>query len=186
MNMQGNITKADPITDPNKIIAIKEILRDNPRNFALFVVGINTGFRASDLVAMKVSDFRGKKVGEKVAIREQKTKKVRTIILSQAVYDAVQPLLTGDDSKPLFRNADGGKLAVESVIRLVKSWCAKVGLKGNYSSHTLRKTWAHHMYKAGVNECDLSEALGHASVKQTRIYLGIQPADVEKMYMIEV
>ena len=121
MNMQGNITKADPITDPNKIIAIKEITRDNPRNFALFVVGINTGFRASDLVAMKVSDFRGKKVGEKIAIREQKTKKVRTITLSQVVYDAVQPLLTGDDNKPLFRNADGGKLAVESVIRQVLS-----------------------------------------------------------------
>jgi hypothetical protein len=32
---------------------IKKILRDDPRNYAMFVVGINTNLRAADLLSLK-------------------------------------------------------------------------------------------------------------------------------------
>ena len=35
-------------------------------------------------------------------------------------------------------------MTVSSVHRLVKSWCRDIGLKGNYGSHSLRKTFGYH------------------------------------------
>lgn len=187
MNMKGNLTAADPITDLGKVEEIKEMLRDRPRDYGLFVVGINTGFRASDLVSFTVGQFRKVKVGGKLVVKEKKTGKKRVITVNRAVYDAVQPLLDAPDRKPLFRNRDGGKLAVESVIRLVKSWCAKVGLSGNFSSHTLRKTWGYHQrVQFGVDIPTLMEAFGHASQRQTLTYLCIQPEEIENAYMNEI
>ena len=47
----------DPIRDINKINAIKRNLQQkSPRDFLLFVIGINTGIRVSDLLSLKVGD----------------------------------------------------------------------------------------------------------------------------------
>jgi integrase len=181
MNMKGNICKVDPITTLEGIAAIKQQLKGNQRNYAIFVCGINTAFRASDLVSLTCDQFQGVKVGDFIAVREQKTKKVRQVKINQSVFDAIQPILK--DKGLLFPNRDGGKLCVETINRMVKGWCEKAGLSGNFGSHSLRKTWAHWNYMNGANECDISEALGHSSVKQTRIYLGIQAKAVQDLYM---
>jgi len=44
----------------------------------------------------------------------------------------------------------GQALKVSSVHNLVKAWCKPVKLKGNYGSHTLRKTRGYH--KLGCRE----------------------------------
>lgn len=187
MNMKGNQTAADPITSLEKIGEIKELLKDRPRDLALFVVGTNTAFRASDLVSFTVGQFRKLKVGDRFVVVEKKTGKKRPITINRAVHDAIQPLLDAKDTKPLFRNRDGGKLTVESVIRLVKGWCEKVGLEGNYSSHTLRKTWGYHQrVQFGVDIPTLMEAFGHSTQKQTLIYLCIQPDEIANTYMNEI
>jgi len=187
MNMKGNETTAQPITSLEKIAEIKQLLKDRPRDYALFVVGINTGFRASDLVAFTVGIFRKVKIGDRLVIIEKKTGKKRAITINRAVHEAIQPLFDAKDSQPLFRNRDGGRLAVESIIRLVKSWCSSVGLEGNYSSHTLRKTWGYHQrVQFGVDIPTLMEAFGHSSQKQTLTYLCIQPEEIENAYMNEI
>ena len=46
-----------PIKDKEKIEAMKKILRASTlRNELLFVLGINTGLRISDILALKVGD----------------------------------------------------------------------------------------------------------------------------------
>jgi len=187
MNMKGNQTAAEPITSLAKIAEIKELLKDRPRDYALFVIGINTAFRASDLVSLTIGQFRKLKVGDRLVVTERKTGKKRAVTINKAVYEAVQPLLGGKDKQALFQNRDGGKLAVESVIRLVKSWCEKVCLDGNYSSHTLRKTWGYHQrVQFGVDIPTLMEAFGHSSQKQTLTYLCITPDEISATYMNEI
>lgn len=47
----------DPIKDIKSINKIKEILRQqSQRDLLLFVLGINTGIRVSDLLSLKISD----------------------------------------------------------------------------------------------------------------------------------
>ena len=49
-----------PIRDIAMIAAMKDVLmKQHYRNYFLFVLGINTGLRISDLLALRVGDVRG-------------------------------------------------------------------------------------------------------------------------------
>ena len=55
------MNKVEPIRDVDKIKKIEDILlNQNYRDFLLFSLGINTGFRISDILQLKVKDFRDK------------------------------------------------------------------------------------------------------------------------------
>ena len=56
----------EPIRDRKKIDAMKKLFSDSPRDHLLFVIGINTAFRVSDLLSLKycdVMDGKGEIVG---------------------------------------------------------------------------------------------------------------------------
>lgn len=49
-----------PIRDPQKLDAMKKYLYfKNVRDFIMFFVGINTGFRISDILPLTVRDVKG-------------------------------------------------------------------------------------------------------------------------------
>ncbi len=56
--------KVEPIRDRAGIKRIKKLLADQPRNLALFTLGINTAFRANEVVALNVSDVAHLSVGD--------------------------------------------------------------------------------------------------------------------------
>jgi hypothetical protein len=45
-------TKVDPIKSIKDIKSIKKLLKNNLRDYALFIIGVNTNLRASDLVGI--------------------------------------------------------------------------------------------------------------------------------------
>lgn len=64
-----------PIRDLEKVAAMKEVLMNqHERNYFLFVLGINTGLRISDLLKLKVGDVRNK---NHIVITDQKTGKLK-------------------------------------------------------------------------------------------------------------
>jgi len=127
----------------------------------LFVLGINTNLRASDILNVKLSQVSELNPGDKLTLNEKKTGKPRRITLNKTVIDAIQSLLQDlkdDDAfsldNPLFMGQRGNALSVPSLSRLVKQWCGDANLKGNYASHTLRKTWGYHQrvtFGTGIN-----------------------------------
>jgi integrase len=50
----GSVLKVEPIRDKKAIARIKKLLRDHPRDLCLFVVGMNTAFRANELLSLQV------------------------------------------------------------------------------------------------------------------------------------
>ena len=50
---KGSKIKVEPIRDLKDIQTIKKLLSDNPLHSCLFIVGINTNLRASDLCPCK-------------------------------------------------------------------------------------------------------------------------------------
>jgi hypothetical protein len=56
--------KVEPIRNVKDIRAIKRLLANSPRNYALFVIGINTNLRASDILSLTVSQARNLKLGD--------------------------------------------------------------------------------------------------------------------------
>lgn len=184
---KGSTIKVRPITEPRKIKAIKKLLADDSRNLALFTVGINTNLRASDLREIRVSDVRHLGEGDSLELKEKKTKKRRRITLNKASVEAIQSLLrdnTYQDADFLFRSQRGTQaISVSSINRLVKGWCDDVGLKGNYGSHTLRKTWGYHQRLAGTDIPTLMAMFNHSTQKQTLDYLCIQDEEIQDAYL---
>jgi len=183
----GSSIKVEPIRERAAIKRIRKLLAGQPRNLALFALGINTAFRANELVALNVEDVQHLNVGDVLERKQKKTKLYRAVTINQPTYAALQAWLAArpdSDSPALFPSQRGERLTVPSVHRLVKTWCQHVGLRGNYGSHTLRKTWGFMQREAGVSETLISEAYGHASVKQTRAYLGVQSEEVTSLYQL--
>jgi site-specific recombinase XerD len=52
-------------------------------------------------------------------------------------------------------------------------------LRGNYGTHTLRKTWGYHARKNGVELALIMHKLNHNSLAYTKRYLGITDDELE-------
>ena len=158
--------------------------------YAMFVMGINTNLRASDLINLTAGQVRTLQPGDELVLVEQKTGKERRITLNDSVVNAVQIHLGAsglDDADPLFKSRKGGKLTVSHINRMVKGWCAEINLPGNYGSHSLRKTFGFHMRTTfKVDLPTLMTVFNHATQKQTLAYLGVQPSEIKAVYRNEL
>jgi integrase len=181
---KGDSIRVEPIRSKKHIANIKRLLADKPRDLCLFTLGINTAFRANELLAIKVGHVRYVGVGDTLTMKQRKTQKYRSVVLNANVIESIKHYLrqtTLADEDALFTGLRGC-LTVPTVNRLVKTWCADVGLRGNYGSHSLRKTWGYWQRQNGADILHLVEAFGHATQRQTMAYLGLQPEDVMKLY----
>jgi len=188
---EGSIIAVEPIRSTKDITTIKKRL-DNPRDYALFVVGINTALRASDLLKLTVGQVRHLNPGDTLPVREMKTGKERRVTLNKTAHNAISTLLSSmpdaADCAPLFRSRKGKEaLTVSTLNNMVKEWCSWCNLPGNYGSHTLRKTFGyHHRVTFGTDLPTLMKVFGHATQAQTLHYLCIQEADVKDAFMREL
>jgi integrase len=187
---KGSSIKVQPIKRLEDIRTIKKVLADKPRDLALFTVGINTNLRASDLLQIKVGQVRDLKPNDEIEIREKKTKKLRRVTLNKACIDAIRNLLASapfKDSDYLFQSQRAEVLIVPSVVRLVKQWCSAINLKGNFGSHTLRKTWGYHQRVTfGTDLPRLMVCFNHSTQRQTLEYLCIQADEIREVYENEL
>ena len=182
--------RVEPIIDLKCIKGIKKMLSDAPRDKLLFTMGINSGLRVQDLLALKIGDIRHTIVGERITLREKKTCKENVFILNKEIKTALDAYLEtipdNTDADYLFKSRKGRNypLSTYAVTKYVKKWTESINLKGNYGAHTLRKTWTYHQRKTfGVSWEVLAKRLNHSSPSVTRRYLGIQEEEVEEILM---
>lgn len=180
------MSKVEPIKDKKKIDDIKKLLSNYPRDYCLFVCGVNNGLRGGDLLSLRVRQVRGKKPGDYVEIKEEKTGKINYFYINKSCKKAIDNLIREHNLSVidyLFPSRKGGgKMTTYTLNRLVKKWCKSVGLTGNYGSHTLRKTWGYHQRTTfGVSWEIISKRYNHTNPSQTRVYLGISNKEVQKV-----
>lgn len=187
---RGSSIRVAPITDLKAIKRIKRNLRAKPRDHCLFTMGINTAYRANELLSLTVGQVNYLVPGDVLVIRQSKTKTYRPVTVNGAVVRALDTWLAVhprafDDEAPLFPSRKGhGALTVSSFTAMVKDWCAEAGLSGNYGTHTLRKTWGYHQLRVKKSAIPfLMEAYGHATQRQTLDYLCIQADEVQALYL---
>ncbi|MBR4606810.1 MAG: tyrosine-type recombinase/integrase [Lachnospiraceae bacterium] len=187
--------KVDPIRNPKDIKKIKKLLESTNRlrDLAWFTVGLNSGLRTQDLLGLRVGQVDGVAVGERVTITEKKTGKLNVLIVNKPIravldkYLATRPDRTPDEFLFLSRKYVNEPLSVSTVHHYMRAICAQIGLKGNFGSYTLRKTWCYQMrVQYGVPWEKLSARMAHSSPSVTRRYLGIASEEVESVLMNEV
>lgn len=181
---KGSRITVEPIRKLEDIEAIKQLLKNNPRDYLLFTLGINNGLRAGDLLGLKVWQFRDVEIGSEIHITEQKRHKAQTVKINSPILDALDKYMEffkpDDEQYLFFSNYDRSRpITVSRMNALVKQWCRKIGLRGNYGSHTLRKTFGTILRKEYKVPWELiSKRYGHSSPSVTRTYLGIQDEEV--------
>jgi len=184
------VIAVEPIKSRKDIATIKRLLEGKPRDFALFVVGINTALRGGDLLTLTAGQVRAILADEDGGlVRETKTGKARRLVFNGAARHALAQLLATRDFADDERIFQGqrGPITLQYLWQLVKGWCAAVNLRGNYGSHTLRKTWGYHQRVSfGVDLPTLMQAYGHSTQRQTLAYLCIQPEEIKGAYANEL
>jgi len=188
----GTQIKVEPLRDTKQIESIKKLLSGNIRDLLLFSIGINNGLRCGDLLKLKVGDVKYLKPNETFTIREEKTGKDNVLMINKSVYKVLHQYLSKtqfSDEDFLFKSKKGKNepLMVPSVNLMIKNWCKSINLKGNYGTHTLRKTFGYiQRVKYGVSWEILCKRFNHSSPSITMRYLGIEDKEVNGILMNEI
>jgi integrase len=169
-----------PIRNKHDIERMKNAL--NGRDRLLFIFGINSSLRISDLLTIKVKDVRNKDV---LTLRERKTGKAKKIRLNNAIQSAIKELTPPNalDTDYLFKSRKGGAISRVQAYRLLTQAAERIGLQTEIGTHTLRKTFAYHAYKAGTDLALLQSVLNHSSQRETLRYIGIEQDDIDDVYI---
>lgn len=146
----------------------------------MFMVGIYTGLRVSDIVRLKAGHVRG----DEIVLIETKTDKEQVLpiatILQRVIADRTEGM--GDEDY-LFpsrnRRRDGSvkPITTRTAYDDMQKIADRFDLRGSIGCHTMRKTFGFWHYKKNHDLEILRQWFNHASVEVTRRYIGV---DVEE------
>ncbi len=188
---KGASIKVQPIRSLDAIAQIKENLKDQPRNLCLFTMGINTAYRANELLSLTVGQVADLKVGDELEVKQSKNKSYRMTALNSVAVRSIHDWLehhpqVHQPQAPLFmsQHYKHRALSVSAVNLMVKAWCRDIGLNSNFGSHSLRKTWGYQQrILKNTSVALLMCAYGHSTEAQTLDYLGILADEIKAIYM---
>lgn len=180
-----------------RVLPQKSGLRDQ----ALIVLGLNTGFRITELLSLNVEQVweRGA-VRPRVTIRRshlnngrgrrRKSLTSRTVALNAAAAAILEQYLfarfgsgPADPNAPLFPSQRKGmrvsRWRANVIVHLIVQ-AAGVADHEAYGTHSLRKTFARKAYENSGHDINLTRAvLGHREISTTQKYLEVDAGEVE-------
>ena len=177
----------EPIRDTDDIERIKDFLkRKNERDYVLFLFGIYTGLRVSDIILIKVKQI----MKDKIEIREKKTGKIRRFPINQQLRNALNQYTENKQLKEydfLFpsrnKKKDNGvkicHISRVQVYRILKEAGNKFGIK-NIGTHSMRKTFGYHHYKKNGNVAILQRIFNHSTPEITLRYIGYSQDELDQ------
>lgn len=178
----------EPIKNKKDIETVEQYLaKRNRRNHLIFIFGINTGLRVSDILGLNIADVANKTY---VEIREKKTGKYKRFPLNNKLRELVKNYLkterkqvyTLDKKEPLFVGKKHCRLDRSQVYRFLNDACNEVGLSINVGTHTMRKTFGFHNYKQFNDIALLQKILNHSSPAITLRYIGVDQDEIDNSY----
>ena len=161
------------------------------RNKLIFLVGINVGLRASDLVPIKWSFFYNEDGTFKDFYvlqpkKTQKAKKFVKIFFNQTVENYVNDYPFENLDEYVFKSRKGGAITEKSLWKIIVDTTSEAKLKLNYGTHSLRKTWAYTIWHNAEDKHKalvmLQQCLSHSDSMTTMRYIGILDEEKKDMY----
>ncbi|KHF38383.1 tyrosine-type recombinase/integrase [Halalkalibacter okhensis] len=173
----------EPIRQIEKIRVMKHYLQKrSKRDFLLFVLGINTGLRISQMLGLLYSDvmendsprdfilIQGKSCTDHVYLN----KKVK-----QAICHYVRHAKLSHDDYLFLSANKNGPITRQQAYRIINQAATKADIGGKIGTHTLRKTFGYHGYKQGIAVSLLQRRFNHETRGATLRYIGIIDEKVE-------
>ena len=166
------------------------------RNKMLFLIGINVGLRASDLVTLKWNFFL-KEDGEFkdfYSLQPKKTKKTKKFVklyfnqvVKKAIADYIEEYPIQDMDEYLFKSRKGdGAISERALWKIIVDATAEAGIEKNVGSHTLRKTFGRFVWYNAVDKSKslvvLQTIFAHSSPAVTSRYIGLTDSEVNDVF----
>ena len=165
------------------------------RNRSLFMLGVSTGGRISELLSLRIGDVyqNGRAVTDllfdKAIVKGGETS--RAVPVNSDGRLAIDDLMAWHrgqyantaENRPLFpsRNGQGMQpMSRRTAHNVLKTAFMDAGLNGHLATHSLRKSFAQRLYDRTSDIFAVQEMLGHRNVATTQKYLGVNYANVRK------
>ncbi|WP_407269921.1 site-specific integrase [Radiobacillus sp. PE A8.2] len=168
-----------PLRDRFLIHAMKEELKKSSyRNYFLFVMGINTGLRISDLLPLKVSNVLDK---THIVLRETKTRKSKRFLINLELRNIIAAYIEGKDEEDYLFPSHKTDLPIQRVqaYKILNQAATNVGIS-EFGTHSLRKTFGFWHYTINKNVALLQDIFNHTSPDITLRYIGINQDIVDQ------
>ena len=162
----------EPIRDKSLIEDIyHDLKKKNKRDSLMFLMGIYTGLRISDILNFKIKDL----LKDFYNIREQKTGKQKSYEWNPCLKREIEEYVKNKDVEEyVFKSRQTLRpITRQRAYQIIKSVCAKHGVY-NTGTHTLRKTFGYFLYKSsGKDIAMVMDILNHSNQETTLRYIGI-------------
>ena len=163
------ILRALDTSEIRKILNTAETERDK----AIFMVLLDSGVRASELLSLNVDD-----VDEKGAVSVQQGKQQKDRVTYVGVktrrqlktYYIKERGGTPADGEPMFTSIRGMRLSYVGLAHMIKRTREAAGIK-DCSAHTFRRTFAITCLRNGMDIFVLARLMGHADIVMLKRYL---------------
>ena len=190
MSLKYSNTTADYLQWDEAMNLIRKLAKDGNYNMSLLIaLGCFTGLRISDILALRwnqilhVSEF---------SVIEQKTGKQRTLRLNPQLqkhiaecYKQIQPIGT---RAPILVSQKGTIFTIQRINVMLKEIKRRYHLRvGNFSCHSLRKTFGRQVYAMSGDSAELAlvklmELFNHSNIAITKRYLGLRQEEILETY----
>ncbi|KAA3509362.1 tyrosine-type recombinase/integrase [Agrobacterium vitis] len=147
------------------------------RDYALLLLALQTGLRASELIGLRCKDVV---LGDGAHIRcIGKGRKERSTPLRRDTAKLIRGWIgeRSDSDSPLFPSIRGERLSRDALEHLVRKHCLTASracpslASKRVTPHTLRHSTAMELLHHGVDQSVIALWLGHESVETTQIYI---------------
>lgn len=173
----------EPIRDMDLVLDVADYLKGkNERDYVLFMFGIYTGLRISDILKFRVRDVKDK---DAVYIREKKTGKEKRFPINSELKPIVDQYIQGKrDFEYLFKSPcyPNKPISRQQAYNILTGAGKTFGIS-SIGTHTLRKTFGYHMYQQTHDAVTLKDIFNHSHMSETLRYIGINQDNKDKAIM---
>ena len=164
------------------------------RNRVLFMLGVSTGGRISELLSLRVGDvFQNRSAVSDLLFAKSIVKggeASRSIPVNADGRRAITEIVDWHREKyrrinatrPLFpsrHNSGTVPMHRQTAHAILKNAFMEAGLNGKLATHSLRKSFAQRLYDKTSDIYLVQELLGHRNISTTQKYLGVNYADAK-------
>ena len=185
--MKKSLPKILSASDIDKLLSFKVETSYDYRNKAMIEVMYATGLRVSELVSLELNDVS---VYEGVVRCIGKGNKERIVPLGEMAVEALSSyleihrnlIMKGYFTDKVFLNNHGKGLTRQGFHKILKKIGEEVGIKKQFSAHTLRHSFATHLLNFGADLRSVQELLGHSDITTTQIYTHVSNQKISDDY----
>lgn len=162
--------------------ALRDFAKNNPRNYAMIEILLQTGIKISELAHLKIDDIKDNYLIVKTGNQQ------REVPLNKSAKKAIEAYLkTKKDSQTndyLFTTRTNKPMIIRNIRQIISRCFQQVEIS-NATVNDLRNTFIVHQLSAGVSADYIAKIVGHKRLSSTERYLSLASSHGEKKQKIE-